>query len=97
MGGNDLEMSKLKRLKLKKKLTIILGATHLFEEPGKLEQVNLLSAVLVCKLSTSLAASLTPVHKSLKMLGDKSGKYKTIIKVSAPGYDNNTASNMTQY
>jgi hypothetical protein len=37
----------MKRSKLKKKLTIILGATHLFEEPGKLEQVNLLSAVLV--------------------------------------------------
>jgi hypothetical protein len=56
--------------------------------------VNLLSAVVVCMLSTSLAASLTPVHKNLKMSGDTSGKLKSIIEISAPGYDNNTASKM---
>jgi putative phosphoribosyl transferase len=45
VGGNDEEVlhlneNALKDIKAeKKKLTIIPGATHLFEEPGKLEQV----------------------------------------------------------
>jgi dienelactone hydrolase len=45
VGGNDeevlnLNVNALKDIKAeKKKLTIIPGATHLFEEPGKLEQV----------------------------------------------------------
>lgn len=45
-GGNDdpqvlkLNENALKEIKAEKKnLTIIPGATHLFEEPGKLEQV----------------------------------------------------------
>jgi len=45
VGGNDEEVLNLNLIALKdikaekKKLTIIPGATHLFEEPGKLEQV----------------------------------------------------------
>ena len=45
VGGNDEEVLNLNENALKdiraekKKLTIIPGATHLFEEPGKLEQV----------------------------------------------------------
>ena len=45
VGGNDeevlnLNVNALKDIKAeKKKLTVIPGATHLFEEPGKLEQV----------------------------------------------------------
>jgi dienelactone hydrolase len=50
VGGNDeqvLELNEkaLKDLKVeKKKLTIIPGATHLFEEPGKLEEVARLAS-----------------------------------------------------
>jgi dienelactone hydrolase len=45
VGGNDLQVLELNENALKeisaekKKLTVIPGATHLFEEPGKLEQV----------------------------------------------------------
>ena len=44
VGGNDpqvLELNEntLKEISAEKKLTVIPGATHLFEEPGKLEQV----------------------------------------------------------
>jgi len=45
VGGNDQEVlnlneNALKNIKAeKKKITIIPGASHLFEEPGKLEQV----------------------------------------------------------
>ncbi len=44
VGGDDLEVIQLNRealeqLRSEKKLTIVPGATHLFEEPGKLEQV----------------------------------------------------------
>lgn len=44
-GGNDQEVLNLNENALKsskaekKKITIIPGASHLFEEPGKLEQV----------------------------------------------------------
>ena len=48
VGGNDpevLEMNEeaLKRISVEKKLEIVPGATHLFEEPGKLEAVARLS------------------------------------------------------
>jgi putative phosphoribosyl transferase len=44
VGGDDLEVLELNkealaRLSSEKKLTVVPGATHLFEEPGKLEQV----------------------------------------------------------
>lgn len=45
VGGNDQEVLNLNENALKsskaekKKITIIPGASHLFEEPGKLEQV----------------------------------------------------------
>lgn len=44
MGGNDdvvidLNKDAQKKLQTKSKLEIIPGATHLFEEPGTLEQV----------------------------------------------------------
>ena len=44
VGGLDLEVIELNRqamaqMKAEKKLVIIPGATHLFEEPGKLEEV----------------------------------------------------------
>lgn len=48
VGGNDqpvIELNKLafSRIKAKKELTIVPGATHLFEEPGALEEVARLS------------------------------------------------------
>lgn len=44
VGGDDLEVLELNKealaeLSSEKKLTVVPGATHLFEEPGKLEQV----------------------------------------------------------
>ncbi len=44
VGGNDVEVLELNReaysnLSSEKKLTVVPGATHLFEEPGKLEEV----------------------------------------------------------
>jgi putative phosphoribosyl transferase len=44
VGGDDLEVLELNReamaqMKAEKKLTVVPGATHLFEESGKLEQV----------------------------------------------------------
>ena len=49
VGGEDFEVIKLNRtayenISAKKKLEIIPGATHLFEEPGTLEEVSRLSA-----------------------------------------------------
>ncbi|MHB1702707.1 MAG: dienelactone hydrolase family protein [bacterium] len=49
VGGNDFEVIELNRaayknIPAKKKLEIIPGATHLFEEPGALEEVARLSA-----------------------------------------------------
>ena len=49
VGGNDDEVIKLNKqayeiIKAKKKLAIVPGATHLFEEPGTLEQVADLAA-----------------------------------------------------
>lgn len=49
VGGNDREVLSLnrqayKKLKCVKKLGIIEGATHLFEEPGALEQMSRLAA-----------------------------------------------------
>lgn len=49
VGGEDgaimpLNESAMKKLVEKKKLVIISGATHLFEEPGKLEEVAQLAA-----------------------------------------------------
>jgi putative phosphoribosyl transferase len=43
VGGNDtevLELNKqaLKRIQVEKKLVVVSGATHLFEEPGKLQE-----------------------------------------------------------
>jgi putative phosphoribosyl transferase len=44
VGGDDypvIDMNEeaLKQLKCEKKLLVIPGATHLFEEPGKLDEV----------------------------------------------------------
>lgn len=49
VGGNDfpvIEMNKeaMKKLRCEKKLVIVPGATHLFEEPGTLEEVARLAA-----------------------------------------------------
>ena len=49
VGGDDFEVIELNRtayenISAKKKLEIIPGATHLFEEPGALEEVSRLSA-----------------------------------------------------
>ena len=49
VGGNDspvIEMNEeaLNLLEIEKKLVIVPGATHLFEEPGTLEQVARLAA-----------------------------------------------------
>jgi putative phosphoribosyl transferase len=49
VGGLDAEVIELNRLAMdqmtnEKRLVIILGATHLFEEPGKLEEVAKFSA-----------------------------------------------------
>ena len=49
VGGEDFEVIELNRtayenISAKKKLEIIPGATHLFEEPGTLEEVSRLSA-----------------------------------------------------
>ena len=49
VGGLDVEVIELNRqamaqMKAEKKLVIIPGATHLFEEPGKLEEVAKVSA-----------------------------------------------------
>jgi dipeptidyl aminopeptidase/acylaminoacyl peptidase len=49
VGGDDepvIEMNKeaLKELRAEKKLVIVPGATHLFEEPGKLEEVTRLAS-----------------------------------------------------
>jgi putative phosphoribosyl transferase len=49
VGGNDeslIDMNEVafKKLQVEKKLEIIPGATHLFEEPGALEKVALLAA-----------------------------------------------------
>lgn len=48
VGGNDLEVIKLNqealaKIKCTKKLEIIQGASHLFEEPNKLEEVSTLA------------------------------------------------------
>lgn len=49
VGGNDfpvIEMNReaLEQLRVEKELVIVPGATHLFEEPGKLEEVARLAA-----------------------------------------------------
>jgi putative phosphoribosyl transferase len=50
VGGNDEQVLELNEKALKdieaekKKLTVIPGATHLFEEPGKLEEVARLAS-----------------------------------------------------
>jgi pimeloyl-ACP methyl ester carboxylesterase len=49
VGGLDIEVIELNRqamaqMRAEKKLVIIPGATHLFEEPGKLEEVAKISA-----------------------------------------------------
>jgi pimeloyl-ACP methyl ester carboxylesterase len=48
VGGNDapvigLNQEALTRLRCEKELTIVPGATHLFEEPGKLHAVAMLA------------------------------------------------------
>jgi pimeloyl-ACP methyl ester carboxylesterase len=49
VGGDDLPViamneAALARLRCEKRLSIVPGATHLFEEPGTLEQVSSLAA-----------------------------------------------------
>ncbi len=49
VGGNDQEVAAINRealgkLKVEKQMVIIPGATHLFEEPGTLEEVSRLAA-----------------------------------------------------
>jgi dienelactone hydrolase len=48
VGGDDTEVLELNRqalreMKSERKLVVVLGATHLFEEPGKLEEVSKLA------------------------------------------------------
>ena len=48
VGGNDFKVIELNRrvlaqLRCEKRLVIVPGATHLFEEPGALEEVALLA------------------------------------------------------
>ncbi|HSK48492.1 MAG TPA: hypothetical protein VLA05_10920, partial [Coriobacteriia bacterium] len=48
VGGHDSEVAELNRqafelLRTEKDLSIVPGATHLFEEPGALEQVSALA------------------------------------------------------
>jgi pimeloyl-ACP methyl ester carboxylesterase len=48
VGGNDLEVLRLNRMVLpalagEAQIEIVPGATHLFEEPGALEQVSRLA------------------------------------------------------
>ena len=54
VGGNDdvvldLNRAALTRLRCEKKLEIVPGATHLFEEPGTLEQVMALAQNWFCR------------------------------------------------
>jgi dipeptidyl aminopeptidase/acylaminoacyl peptidase len=49
VGGNDdpvinLNRDALRRMTVEKELAIVPGATHLFEEPGALEEVSRLAA-----------------------------------------------------
>ncbi|NLO06132.1 MAG: alpha/beta hydrolase, partial [candidate division WS1 bacterium] len=49
VGGNDVQVLQMnrdamERMKAPAELEIVPGATHLFEEPGKLEQVAKLAA-----------------------------------------------------
>jgi hypothetical protein len=49
VGGEDFEVIELNKtayenISAKKRLEIIQGATHLFEEPGALEEVALITA-----------------------------------------------------
>jgi putative phosphoribosyl transferase len=48
VGGDDVQVLELNKqamaqMTAEKKLTVVLGATHLFEEPGKLEEVGKLA------------------------------------------------------
>jgi putative phosphoribosyl transferase len=50
VGGNDVQVIELNRaalaqLRCEKRLVIVPGATHLFEEPGALDQVARLARV----------------------------------------------------
>jgi putative phosphoribosyl transferase len=52
--GNDFEVLRLNRLasemlRCEKELKVISGATHLFEEPGKLQEVTDLAALWFAK------------------------------------------------
>jgi dienelactone hydrolase len=54
VGGDDVEVLELNKealeqLRSEKELTVVLGATHLFEEPGKLEEVARLAIVWFSK------------------------------------------------
>ncbi len=54
VGGNDEEVMRLNegafaQLRCRKELRIVSGATHLFEEPGKIEEVALLAADWFCR------------------------------------------------
>ena len=66
VGGNDtevLELNKwaLARLRCEKELVVVPGATHLFEEPGALDQVARLAAEwFVRHLTLPAHARLTP-------------------------------------
>jgi pimeloyl-ACP methyl ester carboxylesterase len=48
------------RLNCVKKLTVVAGATHLFEEPGKLEEV----AKLACRWFVDSFDRQSPEHKA---------------------------------
>jgi dienelactone hydrolase len=57
VGGRDeqvleLNQEALKKIKAEKKLEIVSGATHLFEEPGALEEVSHLAAQWFAKYLT---------------------------------------------
>ena len=55
----DMNQDALNNLRVEKRLVIVPGATHLFEEPGALEEVALLSADwFVSHLSSGVSVSL---------------------------------------
>jgi pimeloyl-ACP methyl ester carboxylesterase len=73
VGGNDFPVIELNRaafeqLRCEKRLVIVPGATHLFEEPGALDEVARLARdwferYLIAAQATATEAGLTPLFK----------------------------------
>ena len=67
VGGDDYEVIRLNRdalakMRCEKHLSIVPGATHLFEEPGALERVSEI-ALNWFKHHLKRGAELEPVHE----------------------------------